>query len=392
MKTSLQNTLCMALAIAFICPLSMAMADKKPSFTGSRYKVTKPTSNKGRVYKTPVRSSSKTSPTIRGKDGKPLRYSPPTFGRSGSKPGSVFVPKPGSGSSAKKPARNFLPRELNRKKPYLPKTPGIRNPIKPIILPVVPLQPKPNSGIKLFPKIPAVDYGNGVNINRNPIRTDDVRLSPFVPAEVPLGPIHPLEAIDPDDGIINPGNDDNNPADDDNNPDNGNNGNCPDCAGDCHHHHGPSFGLDFPRWGFSYGPNGMFIRGGGQYYNNGPRDVVIVEQPVVINDAGAVVEENVGIREVANLPEVYVASTIALTSKTPLGEEAGQVILDVNGISLPTAVRGWTNESTTCTLPMIGLDKPKEARLVMLTAKGEVAHSISVLLMPAKAPEVAPME
>ena len=119
---------------------------------------------------------------------------------------------------------------------------------------------------------------------------------------------------------------------------------------------------------------------------------MIVDQPVVVEEAAPIVEENVAIREVANLPEVHVASTLSLTSKTSLGNETGQVILDINGIALPTAVRNWTAESTTCTLPMIGLDQPKEARLVMLTADGQVAHSISVLLLPAKAPEAAPME
>ena len=75
------------------------------------------------------------------------------------------------------------------------------------------------------------------------------------------------------------------------------NANCPHhCHGPCNHH-GAGFGIDFPRWGFAYGPNGIFIRGGGRYYDNGPRDVVIWN---FVERAAPVVA--VEIREVANLP------------------------------------------------------------------------------------------
>ncbi|MFP6620113.1 MAG: hypothetical protein VB877_12265, partial [Pirellulaceae bacterium] len=121
--------------------------------------------------------------------------------------------------------------------------------------------------------------------------------------------------------------------------------------------------------------------------NRRPGNRVVVDGPATV-----VAKPGVEIQEVSNLPRVYVVTTITLSSKMPLGNDAGQVILDIQGISLPTELRAWTSESVTCTLPMMELDQPKEARLIMVTAKGEVAHSISVLLMPAKAPEVAPME
>ena len=75
-----------------------------------------------------------------------------------------------------------------------------------------------------------------------------------------------------------------------------------------------------------------------------------------------------------------------------MGNQFGQVILDVNGISLPTEVRAWTNGSATFTLPMLGMDQPKEARLIMVTAEGQVAQSVNVLLLPAKAPALDPMD
>ena len=147
------------------------------------------------------------------------------------------------------------------------------------------------------------------------------------------------------------------------------------------------FGLDFPRWGFSYGPNGIYIRGGN------PRDVVIVEPGVVVAEevvpAG---NADVEIRELSNLPKVHAGATVSLSSKTALGEKAGQVFLEFNGITLPPTVVAWSNESTTCTLPMMGMDGPREARLIMVTAEGVVAHTVAIQLLPPKAPEAAPQQ
>ena len=365
MKTTIKRTVNLALIVALLSPLNMAMAQKSYSFKGSSFK-----SGKTAVSKT---SPKKSLPSRVGS--KPIRYNP-----------SKGVTKVPPRLDRKTPVRPYLPSKLPGKKVSPLKPYPI---VKPFPTPIT--KPLPRPIIKPYP-FPIDLSGENTPVDRDLRAVRDAREERRQQeerrdrderrerdrqgeAEAEQG-----ENGDADNGV---------PEEDGGNE---GNANCPHhCHGPCNHH-GGGFGLDFPRWGFSYGPNGIFIRGGGRYYNNGPRDVVIVDQPVVVERAAPIVEENVEIREVANLPEVHVASTISLSSKTSLGDKTGQVILDINGIALPTAVRSWTTASTTCTLPMIGLDKPKEARLVMLTADGQVAHSISVLLLPAKAPEVAPME
>jgi len=372
MKTAIKRIVSLALVMAFVCPLNMAMAQKSFSFGGSSFKSAKSAASKTRPSKAAPSKSrpSKTSPkkSFPSRVGsQPIRYNP-----------SKGVTKVTPRLDRKTPVRPYLPSKIPGK------TVSPRKPypiVKPFPKPIT--KPLPRPIIKPYP-FPIDLSGDKKVVDREPRAVRDAREERRARDERR----DREERREGDDGDGD-GDGDDEAVHDDHHDDHH------DGHHDAHHdghHGGPHFGLDFPRWGFAYGPNGIFIRGGGRYYDNGPRDVVIVDQPVVVERAAPVVVENVEIREVANLPEVHVASTISLSSKTSLGEKSGQVILDINGIALPTAVRSWTTESTTCTLPMIGLDKPKEARLVMLTADGQVAHSISVLLLPAKAPEVAPMK
>jgi len=151
------------------------------------------------------------------------------------------------------------------------------------------------------------------------------------------------------------------------------------CVDHCHHH-GIHFGLDFPLWGFAYGPDGIFIRSGHRYAAGYAEEIVVVEPE---NTA-------VEIRELSSPPQVHAASTVSLASQTALGQQAGQVFLDVNGIVLATTVVTWSNESATCTLPMIGVDQSKAAQLIMVTAEGRVAHWIAIELLPPQAPQEVP--
>ncbi len=151
------------------------------------------------------------------------------------------------------------------------------------------------------------------------------------------------------------------------------------CVGHCHHH-GIHFGLDFPLWGFAYSPDGIFIRAGHRYAAGYTEEIVAVEPE---NTA-------VEIRELSSLPQVHAAATVSLSSETALGQQPGQVFLDVNGIVLPTTVVTWSNESATCTLPMMGVDQSKTAQLIMVTAEGTVAHWIAIELLPPKPPQDVP--
>jgi hypothetical protein len=368
MKTTLKLTVTTALAMALVCPLSTALAQGF-SFNAAGLKSARSTASKTRPQKTTTRPT----PTERRTPAK-------TF----TKPGKI-VAKPAPGRNTKLPPTSYRP---------------IKFPIK-----MIPSEkksrvniPAPNRRVtdplgnnrRPDPRVPIIDPRLVENLerigrSRTPLLDPEAvrRITELARERNARAEEDALEAAPGIEQDLEPGEENLVPPAADA-PDNAV---CPrGCHGHCNHH-GSSFGLDFPRWGFAYGPNGIYIRGGGRRYIDRPGNVVVVDGPDTF-----VEESGVEIREVNNLPRVYVATTLALSSKMPLGNDAGQVILDIQGISLPTELRAWTSESVTCTLPMMGLDQPKEARLIMVTAKGEVAHSINVLLMPAKAPEVAPME
>ena len=375
MKTPFKVTVTTALAMALICPVNMALAQGF-SFPAAGLKSTRSTASKTRNAKVPARPAPSKS-----------RVPAKTF----TKPSKTFT-KPSKPISKPAPVRNTrLP-----SRSYQP----IKFPIKTIPPEkkswVTPPAPKRRvtdamgNNRRPDPRVPIIDPRLVENLERigrtrRPILDPEAvrSITEFARERNARAEEEALEVAPDVERDLEPGEENLVPpaagA-----PDH------PACRHGCHghcNHHGPSFGLDFPRWGFAYGPNGIYIRGGGRRYIDRPGNVVIVD------GGNTVVEESgVEIREVNDLPEVYVATTIALSSKLPLGNEIGQVILDIQGISLPTELRAWTNESATCTLPMMGLDQPKEARLIMITAQGEVAHSISVLLMPAKAPAENPLD
>ncbi|MCP3690763.1 MAG: hypothetical protein GY917_01100 [Planctomycetaceae bacterium] len=389
MKTSLKVTVTTALAMALVYPLNMALAQGF-SFNAAALKSTRSTASKTRNAKAPTRPAPSKS-RVPGKTfSKPIAKPAPSRRPNSKVTGPTFQPirfkLPEKNPRITLPTPNrSVPKPLaGGKKPPFNLTPPIKRPIK---LPGFEQRPDPRTP-NVDPRL--IEELNRIGRSRRPL-VDPERLREIGDA---LGNRHgnansegnppAAEERAPDvEQDLQPGEENLVPP-----QENGRqNAHCNHgCHGHCNHR-GPSFGLDFPRWGFGYGPGGIYIRGGGRRYVERPGTVVVVE------DSG-VVEENsaVEIREVNDLPEVYVATTIALSSKLPLGNEMGQVILDIQGISLPTELRAWTNESATCTLPMMGLDQPKEARLIMITAQGEVAHSISVLLMPAKAPAENPLD
>jgi hypothetical protein len=382
MKTPFKVTVTTALAMALICPVNMALAQGF-SFPTAGLKSTRSTVSKTRNAKVPARSAPSKSRIPAKTFTKPSN----TF----AKPSKTFtkpskpISKPAPVRNTKSPSRSYQP---------------IKFPIKTIppekksrVTPPAPKRRVPDAtgnNRRPDPRVPIIDPRLVENLERigrtrRPVLDPEtVRNITEIARERNARAEEEALEVAPDvERDLEPGEENLVPpaagA-----PDH------PACRHGCHghcNHHGPSFGLDFPRWGFAYGPNGIYIRGGGRRYIDRPGNVVIVD------GGNTVVEESgVEIREVNDLPEVYVATTIALSSKLPLGNEIGQVILDIQGISLPTELRAWTNESATCTLPMMGLDQPKEARLIMITAQGEVAHSISVLLMPAKAPAENPLD
>ena len=397
MTTTIIRIVSLALAVAFVCPMSMVSADEKVSRKGSSLKLVKPSIYKASPSKaraaitskkkvTPSKSRSKYVPTPSKSRSKYV----PTPSRT--KPGSRYVPKPAPRQPIKGPFHVLPGKPTGKKNPFI-------------------LPPKRKGSVKVGSKKVDARKVNGLGnrkINLDLIEHLSNRANGSANRGTPIFDPEALRVIeeatrnrrdrmeredsrrflDPDviERLLNDAAEGGAEGENQAAP------NCSDqCSDNCHHNHGPTFGFDFPRWGFAYGPDGVYIRGRSRYYADRPRDVVIVEQPAVVEEqVVAQPPADVQIREVGNLPKVHVGSTIALASKVALGDNAGQVILDVNGISLPAAVQAWTNESTTCTVPMMGLNQPKEARLIIVTGEGNVAQTIAVLLMPAKDPAEAP--
>ncbi len=83
------------------------------------------------------------------------------------------------------------------------------------------------------------------------------------------------------------------------------------------------------------------------------------------------------------LPEVIVGSTIALTEAS-LAAAAGQVLVEVGDVTLATDVLDWTAGKATVKIPFMGIAQPKEAKLWLMNADGQVASTMAVMLIPAQ--------
>lgn len=130
---------------------------------------------------------------------------------------------------------------------------------------------------------------------------------------------------------------------------------------DNHHHH-----CD-PHW---LKPCYAWMWYGSSYVVTKP---IVVHVPVVVN------------QQVEQLPEVTVGATITLPAQG-LGNDAGIVMLRIGDMTFATIVNQWTDQGVEVTLPMIGLENPKRAEIVVLFANGQVALSTPVKLLPAIPP------
>jgi hypothetical protein len=81
--------------------------------------------------------------------------------------------------------------------------------------------------------------------------------------------------------------------------------------------------------------------------------------------------------------QVPVGATLTLQA-LGLGNEAGQVMLQVDKIAIPAMVNEWTDGAVTTTLPMLGLGGQVIADIVLVRADGTVANSITVELVNAQ--------
>ena len=67
-----------------------------------------------------------------------------------------------------------------------------------------------------------------------------------------------------------------------------------------------------------------------------------------------------------------------------LGEEPGQVVLQLEQVALPVMVREWKAGKVTGTLPQFGLAGPTKAALFLVRADGQVANAVPIELLPAQ--------
>ena len=66
-----------------------------------------------------------------------------------------------------------------------------------------------------------------------------------------------------------------------------------------------------------------------------------------------------------------------------LGETSGQVILEINSLTINASVDQWAKSEVTTTMPSLGLAKPVPGKLYVLRADGSVAQAVDVRVLPA---------
>jgi hypothetical protein len=115
---------------------------------------------------------------------------------------------------------------------------------------------------------------------------------------------------------------------------------------------------------------------------------IVVEVPVAttVVMTGAAVAPAAAAEPVAErLMQIPVGATITLQGKD-LGDATGQVVLQIDKLSLPAQLNEWKSDAVNLTLPMLGLAGPMKAQLWMVKSDGAVAANIPVELLPAQPP------
>jgi hypothetical protein len=121
------------------------------------------------------------------------------------------------------------------------------------------------------------------------------------------------------------------------------------------------------------------------YYNP-----AIYTQTIVIPVATATTPVATGISPVdalfgESLMQVPVGATVNLQAPG-LGTTPGQVVVQMDKISLPAQVSTWTNDGVTTTLPMIGLNGNVTADILVVRPDGSLGTSVKVELIQAQLP------
>ncbi|MBD3674733.1 MAG: hypothetical protein HUJ26_14525 [Planctomycetaceae bacterium] len=108
-----------------------------------------------------------------------------------------------------------------------------------------------------------------------------------------------------------------------------------------------------------------------------------VHTPCVVNTCqNVVVEEQVVVEEEKLEPvlQLVVGQPAALEAEG-LGEQAGQVVFEVNGLGLPAKITMWEDRQLGIEVPLIGLQAPTTAFMHLIDADGQPLASIPVELL-----------
>ena len=116
---------------------------------------------------------------------------------------------------------------------------------------------------------------------------------------------------------------------------------------------------------------------------HGWRRPVFIPTTTVVTEV-IVVQPQLEEEEIATdeLPRVMVGSTVTLAGED-LGEEEGNVLLEIHNMALAAEVNDWDREAATATLPSFALANETPVTIHLLTADGELAESYDAMLIPA---------
>lgn len=90
-------------------------------------------------------------------------------------------------------------------------------------------------------------------------------------------------------------------------------------------------------------------------------------------------------RQESDLPTVSPGQDVTLDAAN-LGTPPGQVRVAIAGLTFDAAINDWTNNQVTATLPTLQISEAVQARVEIVTAQGQVATHVDVLLAPSVGP------
>lgn len=140
-----------------------------------------------------------------------------------------------------------------------------------------------------------------------------------------------------------------------------------------HHHHHPNWWLTaalYPRYGAFYG----------NYYSPICNPVVnVASAPVVLSPSIISIEESAVVAERLTL---QLGESYSLKNEN-FGDAAGQIVLELNGLTLPALVTSWDAQTISFTLPTLGLNQSSNGVLRVVNSDQSVMKSINATIIAA---------